>query len=78
LNEVPALNIEYGLISSFNIVDNGGILYETVIPKGFIRRIDKDINLSSGIIDNAQIGIKLLKDSAIEFDVNFIFFYKNV
>jgi len=67
LNETQALKIESELISSFGTIDNGGILYNTVIPKGVIRRVQKDINIPSGVIDKAQIGIKLLKDAIGEF-----------
>ncbi len=67
LNETQALKIESELISSFGTIDNGGILYNTVIPKGVVRRVQKNINIPSGIIDKAQIGIKLLKDAIREF-----------
>jgi len=67
LNEAQALKIESELISSFGTIDNGGILYNTVIPKGIIRGVQKDINIPTGIIEKAQIGIKLLKDAISEF-----------
>lgn len=67
LTEAQALKIESELISSFGTIDTGGPLYNTVIPKGILRRVQKDINVPAGVVDKAQIGLKLLKDSIEEF-----------
>ena len=67
LTEAQALKIESELISSFGTIDTGGTLYNTVIPSGIVRRVQNDINVPAGIIDKAQIGLKLLKDAIEEF-----------
>ena len=67
LTEAQALKIESELISSFGTIDNGGTLYNTVIPTGTVRRIQNNINVPTGVIEKAQIGINLLKDALAEF-----------
>ena len=68
LTELKALKIESELIASFGTLDTGGSLYNTVIPTGTIlRRIQRDINVPSGVVEKTQIGIKLIKDAIEEF-----------
>ena len=67
LTETQALKIESVLISSLGTIDSGGTLYNTVIPRGTIRRVQKNINVPTGLIDKAQIGVNLLKDALEEF-----------
>ncbi|WP_251358295.1 GIY-YIG nuclease family protein [Kangiella sp. TOML190] len=66
LTESQALKIESELIASFGTVNTGGCLYNTVIPKGLDRKIQKNINVPNGILEKAQIGLNLLKDSIEE------------
>jgi hypothetical protein len=63
LSEEQALQIELELISSFGTVESGGVLYNTVIPRSIKRKIDDKINVPSGCVEKAQLGLKLLKDS---------------
>ncbi len=67
LTETQALKIESELISSFGTIDTGGPLYNTVVPTGVVRRIQSKINVPAGVVEKAQIGIKLLKDAIEEF-----------
>lgn len=67
LTEAQALKIESELISSFGTIDAGGSLYNTVIPTGTVRLVQNNINVPTGVIDKAQIGINLLKDALEEF-----------
>ena len=67
LTENQALKIESELISSLGTIDTGGPLYNSVIPKGIVRRTSKNINVPDGLIEKAQLGLKLLKDSIEEF-----------
>ncbi|MFK5913616.1 MAG: GIY-YIG nuclease family protein [Woeseiaceae bacterium] len=67
LTEMQALKIESELISSFGTIDSGGVLYNTIVPSGQIRRIQKNISVPIGVVDKAQIGIKLLKDAIEDF-----------
>lgn len=66
LTETQALKIESELISSFGTIDTGGSLYNSVVPKGMTRRIQNNINVPTGVIDKAQIGLSLLKDAIEE------------
>lgn len=63
LTEEQALQIELELISSFGTIDNGGSLYNSVIPNSIKRRIDKNIVVPNGAVEKAQLGLKLIKDS---------------
>ncbi|RZR04785.1 GIY-YIG nuclease family protein [Vibrio vulnificus] len=63
LTEEQALQIELELISSFGTIDNGGSLYNSVIPKSIKRKIDKNVVVPNGAVEKAQLGLKLIKDS---------------
>lgn len=63
LTEEQALQIELELISSFGTIDNGGALYNSIIPKSIKRKIDKNIVVPNGAVEKAQLGLKLIKDS---------------
>ena len=65
LEEEQALQIELELISSFGTIDNGGLLYNSVIPKSIRRKVDGGITVPIGALEKAQIGLKLLKDSIV-------------
>ncbi len=65
LEEEQALQIELELISSFGTIDNGGLLYNSVIPKSIRRKVDSGITVPIGALEKAQIGLKLLKDSIV-------------
>jgi len=43
LSEEQALQIELEMITSFGTIENGGTLYNTVIPKSIKRKVDKKI-----------------------------------
>lgn len=45
------------------ILDSGGVLYNTVIPQSIKRKIDDKVNVPNGCVEKAQLGLKLLKDS---------------
>lgn len=66
LTDSQALKIESELISSFGTIDSGGLLYNTIIPSGLVRRIQSKINVPFGALEKAQIGIKLIKDAIEE------------
>lgn len=68
LTEHQSLKIESELISSFGIIENGGILYNSIMPTGILtRKIQKNINVPTGAIEKSQIALKLLKDAVEEF-----------
>ncbi|RJG40069.1 GIY-YIG nuclease family protein [Motilimonas pumila] len=63
ITEEQALKIELEFISSFGTIDNGGTLYNSVIPKSISRKIDSNVSVAIGSVEKAQLGLKLLKDS---------------
>jgi len=63
LTEEQALQIELELICSFGTIDNGGTLYNSVIPKSIKRKIDKNIVVPNGAVEKAQLGLKLIKNA---------------
>lgn len=65
LTEEQALQIELELISGLGTIDNGGILYNSVIPKSIKRKVDTDIIVPVGSVEKAQLGLKLLKDALV-------------
>ena len=67
LNENQALKIESELIASFGTIATGGTLFNSVVPSGVARKVQKNINVPPGVIEKAQLGIKFLKDSIEEF-----------
>lgn len=65
LTEEQALKIELELIASFGTIDNGGILFNSVIPKSINRKIDSRVSVPVGSVEKAQLGLKLLKESIL-------------
>jgi len=65
LTEEQALKIELELIASFGAIDNGGSLYNTIIPKSVKRKVDEKLTVPNGSVEKAQLGLKLLKDSIL-------------
>lgn len=69
LTEAQALRIEMALISCFGTIDTGGTLYNTVIPSSIKRRLDNKLVVPKGAIEKAQMGLRLLKDSIMNFAI---------
>lgn len=65
ISEDQALKIELELISSLGTIDNGGSLYNSIIPKSVKRRFDDTIIAPIGALEKAQLGLQLLKDSIL-------------
>ena len=65
ISEEQALKIELELISSLGTIDNGGSLYNSIIPKSVKRRIDDTVIVPIGALEKAQLGLQLLKDSTL-------------
>lgn len=66
LTELQALKLEAELISSFGVESAGGILTNTVLPKGLGGKERKSVTIPHGAKEKAQIGLQLLKDSVLE------------
>ena len=65
VSEEQALKIELELISSLGTIDNGGSLYNSIIPKSVKRRCDDTVIVPIGALEKAQLGLQLLKDSIL-------------
>ena len=66
LSDLQAIKIEAELISSFGTLDTGGILTNSVVPSGEIRKPRKSLNVPEGCRERAQLGLSFLKDSVLE------------
>lgn len=66
LTEGEAIRIEAELISAFGTITTGGILTNTVVPKGLGRRLREGVNVPSGVGEKAQIGLSLIKEAILE------------
>ena len=65
LTEEQALRLEAELISAFGTEDSGGLLTNVVIPLGTYSK-RQEIIVPLGIVEKAQIGLKLLSDAVLE------------
>ncbi len=67
LNELDALRIEAELISAFGTEATGGLLTNAVMPSLTpLKRRSRDINVPSGTVEKAQMGLDLLKSAVME------------
>jgi hypothetical protein len=66
LSEAQSLKLEAELISSFGVEAAGGILTNTVLPKGLGGKERMNVTMPHGIKEKAQIGLQLLKDAVLE------------
>ncbi len=66
LTEVQALKLEAELISAFGTKDTGGILTNAVVPKGLSIKRAAGIVVPHGCVEQAQLGLGMLKDAVIE------------
>lgn len=66
LTEIQALKLESELISAFGTEDTGGMLANAVIPTGNPARLRRDVVVPQGVVERAQLGLDLLKNSVFE------------
>jgi uncharacterized protein len=66
LTEVQALKLEAQLISSFGTEELGGFLTNSVMPTGAAPKNRKNVIVSSGTVEKAQIALELLKSAVLE------------
>ncbi len=67
LSEEQALKIEAELISAFGTEASGGLLTNSVIPTGQVRKPRRKIVVPQGVNEKAQLGLGLLKSAVLEF-----------
>jgi hypothetical protein len=65
LTESQALKLEAELIAAFGTEDSGGLLTNSVIPKG-LEKAQSKVIVPSGVVEKAQVGLELLKNSVQE------------
>jgi hypothetical protein len=66
LSEIQALKLEAELISAFGTEDSGGLLTNSVIPSGLSTKAPKSVVIPTGIREKAQLGLRFLKEAALE------------
>lgn len=66
LTETQALKLEAELITAFGVESAGGILTNSVLPKGLAGKSRKNITVPLGTKEKAQIGLELLKGAVME------------
>lgn len=66
LTEMQALKLEAELISAFGTEDAGGLLTNSVVPSGVVRRTRGQLTVPAGVIEKAQLGLDLLKAAVLE------------
>ena len=66
ITEIQALKLEAELISAFGTEETGGLLTNTVMPRGLGGTKSKSITVPLGARERAQIGLKLLKQSVYQ------------
>ena len=63
LTENQSLKLEAELIATFGTERNGGIIKNTVIPKGIARKQSQELNIPQ----KSQFGLRFLKEAILEF-----------
>jgi hypothetical protein len=66
LTEAQALKLEAELIASFGTEDTGGLLTNSVIPSGSVRKERPGLTVPAGVVEKAQVGLELLKAAVFE------------
>ena len=67
ISESQAIKLEAELISAFGTEDTGGLLTNSVIPKGLGKKARAGLVVPHGAKEKAQIGLDLMKDAVLEF-----------
>lgn len=67
LTEIQALRLEAELVSAFGTVDSGGLLTNSVLPRGLGAKMRASVVVPSGVREKAQLGLSLLKEAILEF-----------
>ncbi len=66
LTELQALRLELELISAFGTEETGGLLTNAIIPSSLGGKQRDGIVVPQGVVERAQLGLQLLKDSILE------------
>ena len=72
ITESQAIKIEAELIAAFGTEDTGGLLTNSVMPAGLGGARRRDVVVSQGAVERAQIGLTLIKSAILELaEVNY-------
>jgi hypothetical protein len=66
LSELQALKLEAELISAFGTESTGGMLTNSVIPSGILKKQKAKVVIPSGASEKAQMALTMLKDAVLE------------
>ena len=66
LTEMQALKMEAELIATFGTEETGGILTNSVVPSGKVRKNRRNVIVPHGAPEKAQLGLTLLRDAVLE------------
>jgi hypothetical protein len=66
ISESQALRLEAELISALGTIDTGGLLLNSVLPKGLANKTRTSVVIPSGTKEKAQLGLSLLKEAILE------------
>ena len=67
ISEAQALKLEAELVAAFGVESAGGILTNSVLPKGLGGKKRTGVVVPLGVREKAQIGLDLLMDTVLEF-----------
>jgi hypothetical protein len=66
LSEEQAMKLEAELIAAFGTEETGGLLTNTVVPKGLGKKSRATLVVPHGAREQAQLGLSLLKQAVLE------------
>lgn len=66
LTELQAIKLEAELIAAFGVVENGGLLLNSVRPSGVAKGRRRDVVVPTGAPEKAQLGLSLLLGAVLE------------
>ena len=69
LSESQALLLEAQLIGAFGTLDSGGMLTNKVLPSGKAGSRAAQLTMPLGVVERAQVGLTLLKQSVVDLVV---------
>lgn len=67
LTENQSLKVEAEFIAALGTERNGGLLKNTVPPKGKSKTAAQQLNIPHGVYEKSQFGLSFLKDAILEF-----------
>lgn len=66
LTEAQALRLEAELIAAFGTEETGGLLTNTVVPSGLVKKTEAEKIVPDGTLERAQLGLAMLKNAVLD------------